>query len=210
RRRNASSERRWRIAVCPISGSFTTPYHIMDNIIHDLKTERQNISEGLPAGYKLIPVSFYIVSLATVFLSLFFYLSKKAYESTETSMRDRQSQAQTQQTGFVSQQNTISAESKKAEGIAKWLEGSRPLQPVTAVVGRSMGKDSTIAELSLDRNPEIPAHTFMQLKIDGGGSQQIENTLSAIYALDYQTYSAQQVKGRNSTDFQATLIYVDR
>jgi len=182
----------------------------MDNIIHDLKTERQNVSEGLPAGYKLVPVAFYIISIATVFLCLFFYLSKKAYESTETVMRERLTQAQSQQSGFVAQQNAISEESKKAEGIAKWLEGSRPLQPVTVAVGRSMGKDSTVAELSLDRNPEIPAHTFMQLKIDGGGSQQLEHTLSAINALDYQTYSAQQVKGRNSTDFQATLIYTDR
>jgi hypothetical protein len=73
-----------------------------------------------------------------------------------------------------------------------------------------MGKDSTVAELSLDRNPEIPAHTFLQLKIDGGGSEQIEHTLDSIYALSYQTYSAQQVKGRNSTDFQATLIHTDK
>lgn len=182
----------------------------MENIIHDLKTERQNVSEGLPAGYKIVPIAFYMVSVLAVLLSLFFFLSKKAYESTEATMRDRASQAQTQQTGFHAQQTAISTESKKAEGIAQWLEGSRPLQPVTVVVGRSMGKDSTIAELSLDRNPEIPAHTFMQLKIDGGGSQQIETTLNAIYGLDYQTYSAQQVKGRNSTDFQATLIYSDR
>src|SRR6056297_2471616 len=167
----------------------------MDNLIHDLKTERQNISEGLPSAYKLVPVTFYVVSVATVFLSLFFYLSKKAYQSTEDSMRERLTQAQTQQSGFTAQQNAISQESMKAEGIAKWLEGSRPLQPVTVAIGRSMGKDSTVAELSLDRNPEIPAHTLMQLKIDGGGSQQIENTLNAIYALDYQTYSAQQVKG---------------
>ncbi|MEM1441821.1 MAG: hypothetical protein AAGF67_05735 [Verrucomicrobiota bacterium] len=182
----------------------------MDNIIHDLKTERQNVSEGLPAAYKLVPVAFYIVSVATVILSLFFYLSKKAYESTETVMRDRATQAQTQQTSFVAQSNSITSESKKAEGIAQWLEGSRSLQPVTVVVARSMGKDSTIAELSLDRNPEIPAHTFMQLKIDGGGSQQIENTINEIKALNYLPYSAQQVKGRNSTDFQATLIYSDR
>lgn len=182
----------------------------MDDIIHDLKTERQNVSEGLPAGYKLIPVTFYFVSVATIFLSLFFYLSKKAYEATELSMRERGDIAQSQQSSYVAQQNALTSEAKSAEGIAKWLEGSRGLQPVTVAIGRSMGKDSTIAELSLDRNPEIPAHTFLQLKIDGGGSQQIENTLNSIYALDFQTYSAQQVKGRNSTDFQATLIYTDR
>lgn len=182
----------------------------MHDVIHDLKIERQNVSSGLPAGYKLIPVAFYIVSIAAVFLSLYFSLSKKSYEATNLLMRNRIEEAQSQRDALVANQETIVAEAKKAEVLAKWLEGSRPLQPVTVAVGRSMGKDSTVAELALNRNPEIPAHTFMQLKIDGGGTEQIEHTLDSIYALHYQTYSAQQVKGRNSTDFQATLIHSDK
>lgn len=181
----------------------------MHDIIHDLKTERQNVSAGLPSGYKLVPVAFYLVAVASVFLSLYFYLSKKAYEATESEMRDRISAAKTDEATTLSKQQTIVDEAKRAESFAKWLEGARPLQPVTVAVGRSMGKDSTVAELSLTRNPEIPAHTFMQLKIDGGGTTQIESTLDSIYALNYQTYSAQQVKGENSTDFQAILIHKD-
>jgi hypothetical protein len=46
----------------------------MHDVIHDLKTERQNVSAGLPAGYKLIPAAFYVVAVAAVFLSLYFYL----------------------------------------------------------------------------------------------------------------------------------------
>ncbi len=179
----------------------------MHDIIHDLKTERQNVSAGLPSGYKLVPVSFYLVSTASIFLSLYFYLSKKAYEATEAEMRIRISDAKTNEATILANQQSIVDEAKKAETFAKWLDGARPLQPVTVAVGRSMGKDSTVAELSLTRNPEIPAHTFLQLKIDGGGTTQIETTLDSIYALNYQTYSAQQVKGDNSTDFQAILIH---
>jgi hypothetical protein len=179
----------------------------MHEVIHDLKTERQNVSAGLPSGYKFIPVAFYVATTASIFLSLYFYLSKKAYESAESDLRLRAGNAKSEETQLLSNQQAIVDEAKRAEVFAKWLEGSRPLQPVTVVIGRSMGKDSTVAGLSLNRNPEIPAHTFLQLKIDGGGSEQIETTLDSIYALDYQTYSAQQVKGRNSTDFQATLIH---
>lgn len=182
----------------------------MQTIIHDLKTERQNVSAGLPQSYKFIPVAFYLISTASIFLSLYFYLSKKAYEATNAVMQARIGEAETREASQMASQEDIVVESKKAEQYAKWLEGSRPLQPVTAAVGRSMGKDSTVAELSLNRNPEIPAHTFIQLKIDGGGSEQIESTLDAIYALNYQTYSAQQVKGRNTTDFQGTLIHSDK
>jgi len=179
----------------------------MSEVIHDLKTERQNVSAGLPAGYKFVPIAFYIVSAASLLLSLYFSLSKKAYEASEADLRFRASNAKTEEMKLLTNQQSLVDEAKRAEVFAKWLEGSRPLQPVTVVIARSMGKDSTIAGLSLNRNPEIPAHTFMQLKIDGGGSEQIETTLDSIYALDYQTYSAQQVKGRNSTDFQATLIH---
>ncbi len=179
----------------------------MDDLIHDLKTERQNVSGGLPTGYKLVPIAFYLSATASLFLSLFFYLSKKAYETTEAEMRARFSRAKGEETSLLTNQQSIVDEAKRAEVLAKWLEGSPPLQPVAVAVGRSMGKDSTVAELSLNRNPEIPAHTFLQLKIDGGGSGQIETTLDSIYALSYETYSAQQVKGVNSTDFQATLIH---
>jgi len=182
----------------------------MDNVIHDIKTERSNVSGGLPQAYRIVPVSFYIAAVASLMLSGYFFLSKRAYENREAQMSAMLSDAQNQKNQLLSRQQTVVDESRRSEGFAKWLEGSHALQPVVAAIGRSMGKNSTIAELSLDRNPEIPAHTFMQLKIDGGGSQQIETTLSEIYALDYQTYSAQQVKGRNSTDFQATLIYNDK
>jgi hypothetical protein len=179
----------------------------MENLIHDIKTERQNVSEGLPGAFRAVPIAFYFVTAASILLTLYFFLSKAAYQSREAEMAHRLSESQTEIAGYNSKQESIVSESRRAEGFAKWLEGSHPLQPVVAAIGRSMGKDSTIAELSLDRDPELPAHTFMQLKIDGGGSQQVESTLNEIYALDYLTYSAQQVKGRNSTDFQATLIY---
>lgn len=182
----------------------------MENVIHDLKTERQNISAGLPGAFKLVPVLFYLVAAASLVLSGFFLLSKKRYEATQAEMQFRLSQANAEKGEYLSRQQTVVAESKRAEGIAKWLEGCHPLQPVTVAIGRSMGKDTTVAELNLNRNPEIPAHTFLQLKIDGGGSEQIEDTLTSINALNYQTYSAQQVKGRNSTDFQATLIYAGK
>ncbi len=179
----------------------------MNYLIHDIKSERQNVSGGLPAGYKLIPVLFYLVSAGSIVLSAYFYLSKKAYETAESDYRNRISQAQSEEGSLQAKQKTIVTESKKAEVVAKWLEGSRPLQPVTVVIGRSINKDSTIAELSLERNPDIPAHTFMQFKVDGAGAGQIESSLDSIYALGYETYSAQQVKGEKSTDFQATLIH---
>lgn len=182
----------------------------MENVIHDLKTPRKGVSGGLPAAYKLIPITLYLGVVLSLVLSVVFYLSIRAYKNDKITWETRFNSATSEQTKFNNSYKAIVDITKKAEGLSLWLEGARPLQPVTTAIGRSMGPDSTIAELALNRNPEIPAHTFMQLKIDGGGTNQIESTLESINGLNYQTYSAQQVKARKSVDFQATLIFVDR
>jgi hypothetical protein len=182
----------------------------MDYLIHDLKTPRQGVSGGLPGSYKVIPIAFYLGVVLSLFLSLFFFLSVRAYKTSKIQYEVRLGQAKSRDSKFQASHTEILAMSEKAEGIAKWLEGARPLQPVTAAIGRSMTTDSTIAELNFERNPEIPAHTFMNLKINGGGTDQIESTLASINALNYLTYSANQVKAKNATDFQATLIYAEK
>ena len=182
----------------------------MDYVIHDLKTQRQGVSGGLPGIYRMIPIAFYAGLLLSILLSLYFYLSIRAYKEAKIKWENKASEAKMAENRFLASHAEIVEITQKAEGLAVWLEGARPLQPVTTAIGRSMKTDSTIAELSFDRNPEIPAHTFMQLKINGGGTDQIETTLTSINELDYQTYSAQQVKARNATDFQATLIYAER
>ncbi len=182
----------------------------MELVIHDLKNDKSNVSGGLAGVYKIVPVAFYLGGVLSILLSLYFYFSFKAYKSAELSMNSKRAAAQSELTRITAQEARIVATAERATGLAEWLEGARPLQPVTVAVARSMEKESTVAELSLIRNPEIPANTFMELKINGGGSQQIETTLNSIYGLNYQAYSAQQVKGKNALDFQATLIYNDK
>ncbi len=182
----------------------------MENVIHDLKTERPNISGGLPTVFKIVPIAFYISVLLSGILCLVFFMTFRSQKASEEIWRGRLEAAKSEQATIIDKQTQVVSTAQKAEGIAKWLEGSRPIQPVSVAIGRSMTKNSTIAELTLDRNPEIPAHTFMNLKINGGGSEQIETTLDSITSLNFQTYSANQVRGKNAIDFQATLIWNDK
>lgn len=182
----------------------------MDNIIHDLKTERPNISGGLPSFYKIIPVAFYLAVVLSSVLCLFFFMNFRHQTASQEIWQGRLNAANTEKAGLIEKQTEVVGTAQKAGGLAEWLEGSRPIQPVTVAIGRSMTKNSTIAELTLDRNPELPAHTNMQLKINGGGSEQIETTLDSITALNFQTYSANQTRGQNAIDFQATLIWNDK
>ena len=183
----------------------------MATIIHDLKTERPNVSGGLPTFYKIIPIAFILSIVLSSVLCLFFFLNFRTQKASEQLWQVRLDDAKTERASVIKQQTEIVSVSQKAEGIAEWLEGSRPIQPVAVAIARSMTKNSSIAELKLDRNPEIPAQTLLQLKINGNnGGEQIVTTLDSITALNFQTYSANHLRGRNALDFQATLIWNDK
>ena len=175
--------------------------------IHDLKTDRANFSGGLPGIYKLVPIGFYVSAVIGLSLGVFFFLSERAYRSSEEDWAEKTALANSIQNEFIEKQTRLSREADEAGLMADWLEGSRPVQPIGITIARSMEGNASISELSLERNPQIPAHLFLTVKINGGGSQQIEGTLDALSAINYHAYSAQQVKGTEAVDFQATLIW---
>ena len=179
----------------------------MDFIVQDLKTDRPNISGGLPSVYRLIPLAFYAAIILGILLNFLFFNSFRAYQRAEKSWQNEIAESQSDQEAILSKQNQVNEETRASERIADWVEGSRPVQPISATITRSMSANATIAELDMQRNPQMPAHLFMTLKINNAGSEQLESTLDALGAIDYQTYSAQQVKADNAFDFQATLIW---
>lgn len=176
-------------------------------IVHDLKTDRAGISGGLPSAYRLVPIAFYVCLVAALALNVIFYLSFRSHKAAEQRWSLVMTESQLQQTDLIGQQKTLLSEARRAEEIANWVEGARAVQPITVSVARSMGADATIASLNLTRNPEMPAHLFMSLKLNGTDASQLESTLDAITGLNYQTYSAQQTKGEDAVDFDATLIW---
>ncbi|MCB1085556.1 MAG: hypothetical protein KDM63_00800 [Verrucomicrobiae bacterium] len=181
----------------------------MSFIVQDIKTDRPNISGGLPSIYRLVPIGFYAGTVLAILLNLYYFSSLRSHQRSEKIWQNETAEANAQRDGILQKQVHVTEEAQAAERIADWVEGSRPVQPIAATVARSMQANATIAELSMDRNPQMPAHLFMALKINNpsSGSEQLETTLDSLAAIDYQTYSAQQVQASNALDFQATLIW---
>lgn len=179
----------------------------MHFIVQDIKTDRPNISGGLPSIYRLVPIGFYATTVVAILFNLYLYTSYRAYQQEEKSWQLEIADAKSQQDSITAKQAQVVSEAQSAEHIANWVEGSRAVQPIGSTISRSMQANATIAELNLDRNPQMPAHLFLSLKINNAGTEQLESTLDALAAIDYQTYSAQQVKAENALDFQATLIW---
>ena len=181
----------------------------MDYLVHDLKTDRPNISGGLPPIFRLVPVAFYASAALALTMNAFYFISFRTNQQLEERWQKEVTDAQMEQTNIVQQQTALGEQTIAAGRIADWIEGARPVQPISATVVRSMEAKSTIAEFDLTRNPQMPKHLFMTLNVNHAGSEQIEATLDALEAIEYQTYSARQAKAENAVDFKAQLIWHD-
>lgn len=179
----------------------------MEYVVHDLKSDRPNISGGLPGAYKLVPLAFYGGTILAILMNVFYFVSFRNHQQSEKSWQKEISRAQMEQTNLIQQQNALGEQAIAAGRIADWLEGARPVQPISVAVSRSMDAKATIAEFSLDRNPQMPAHLVMELKVNHAGSEQIETTREALTAIDYHIFSAQQVKADNAIDFKTKLMW---
>ena len=179
----------------------------MDFVIHDLKADRPNISGGLPGVYRLVPVAFYAGAVLALLMNAFYFVSFRNHQQSERRWQKEVTDAQMEQTNIVHQQSALSAQAIAAGRIADWLDGARPVQPIATAVVRSMEAKATIADLTLDRNPRMPSHLVMDLKVNHAGTEQIEATLQSLAAIDYKNFYTNQALGENAIDFKATLIW---
>lgn len=176
-------------------------------ICHDLKTERREVSQGLPPYMRLVPIAFYVSMVGCALLSVWFYLGYKGAKSqSETaSLEATQFESQAGQVGR--ERDELEKLNLRAGSTADWVEGAHGLQPLAVVVGRSVGDKATISELNMTRNSEIPAQILFTLKMDGVSSSVMDSTLDGVRALNFKAYSAEQTKKGDSLDYNATLVY---
>ncbi|MEO0415672.1 MAG: hypothetical protein AAF226_12050, partial [Verrucomicrobiota bacterium] len=90
----------------------------MQTNFHDLKTERPNVSDGLPGYYRIVPIAFYVSLLAALALSLFFSLSIKRLKAEKDEHDQLLSSAKAEELQLVGKQRQIMDQTQKAEGLA--------------------------------------------------------------------------------------------
>ena len=155
-----------------------------------------------------VPILFVLAVLGAIGLNTLFFFQLAASEKAKTEWTEKTADESAQQGKISTKINGVKAESKRAEDVRSWVEGSRQLQPLAVAIARSIGVKSSINELSLFRDVANPNQVRIGLKFDNGGSKQLDETLQAINAMGYRSYSAQQTAGKGGTlDYQATLIW---
>lgn len=183
-------------------------------ISHDLKTERPNVGQPLPMALRILPVAFYLATVASIVLTSFFYLRLRA----ATTAKEEWQATEKQQTKLVGDLDTVmssvTAEVKRAEEVVAWVDGTREIQKLCLSVTRSMAPESTIAELTIDRQADNPAQIKIGLKLNGGGTRglqtdQVDRTIKALVDENhYRSYSAEQNQDKTGAlHYSATLIH---
>ena len=178
-----------------------------EKLLHDLKTERQDLTKPLPKILIIVPILFFISLIGAIFLNILFFLKIKEAEALSSDWQQRAESEvfQKKQTGMTI--DLIKKEEQKGQEIHKWVEGSMQMQPLALSVSRSMGPKSSIEELSLYKDKNNPNQILIQLSFINGGQKQLDDTLSAINTVGYRAYSANQSSEQGGkVNYQATLI----
>lgn len=188
----------------------------MDNstrrLCHDLKTERPDIGRPLPGVLRLLPLGFYATTLATISLTaLLAWQTGRAREARDAS-RAEEAAAKTQSAAIDAELASITAETKKAEEVKKWVAGSEPVQDVAVSILRSMRPTSAVGDLSLMRDKDDPRKLSFNLVIGAGGPGQLDETMTRLAGdFGYRPYFASQKQERaGEIAYSATLIKQER
>jgi cell division protein FtsB len=177
--------------------------------IDDFKTERKDIAPPLPGYLRLVPICFYLSVVAAILLNALFAVQwNQAKQAKEASLRQNR-ELQSELDGIKQQRQQLETEAKKATDLANWVEGSRPLQPLIVDIARSMGQDSSIVEMRLDRSPDNASQIQLSLRLQTVNPRQLDQTIQTITNARFRAYSPQQSMERGEVEYKATLFWQD-
>jgi hypothetical protein len=180
---------------------------ISANEIDDLKTDRKDIMPPLPMVFRLVPILFYsAIAFSLIVGSVAFWNSRVA-----TQRRDAIQQQIAGINADIAKTKASRAELevkiREATDLEAWVLASMPLQPLVVGIIRSMAPNSSIVELSLERDPETPSQLKLGLRLNTDSDKQLEQTLAKIEKMHYREFSPTQTRVRGDLDYRASLLW---
>ncbi len=178
--------------------------------IDDFKTERKDLLPPLPMIFRLVPLLFYLsIIFFAVVGSVGVWHSRVAEERRLSLLGETASlQAEIEQTKAA--RVALDDQALEAMDLENWVLGSMPLQPLVVEIVRSMGENSFIDNLSLERDPETPSQLKLALTLRTDSDAQLDATLNAIRKLNYIDLSPTQTMVQGNLEYRATLLRDDR
>ena len=176
-------------------------------LCHDFKTPRTDTSRRLPNSFRFVPFAFYLALVAGTY---FITMDILAYRSAgESKVKFEKIKAQHEEEKAKNDQisSTLTTETGRANEVAKWVEGTRAMQPIAVRISRSISGETRLSELILERNEQLPNQLVLSMKLVGGSVQQVQAVQTNIEQLNYRAYSPQQSVKDGIVDYRSNLVW---
>ena len=158
------------------------------NIMHDLKSDRPDLSPPLPVVMMLLPVLFYLSAVGSVGFGALCLMKIKQAQSDEQREVDSEQTASRTKTTLVAEQKVIDETHAKAREVETWMKSTQPLMEIVTAVVNSVKTGNTLSSLRLSRSQDKPDHVDMRVEINSGGTIQQQETVQALMKSNYQTF----------------------
>ncbi|TDU64337.1 hypothetical protein EI77_04225 [Prosthecobacter fusiformis] len=175
-------------------------------ICHDFKTPRNDTSKRLPNSFKLVPAFFYVALIGGAYFMTMDYMAYKRAQQDKTASELVKKQHESVTRAQMEEKAYLDGETAKAEGVAKWVEGARNLQPISVAIARAMPPEVRLSDLSIERSDQVPSNLSLAVRINGGSANEVALIESSISRLNYRSYSPQQSKTGEVVEYRSTLV----
>lgn len=175
--------------------------------IDDFKAERKGIIAPLPIILRLVPILFYGALLFLVVVGSVALI----HRSVATSRRDEVLKAVQILKDQIEQhkrdRSVLESKIREATELESWVLASMPLQPLVVNIIRSMGPQSSIVDLVIERDAETPSQLRMNLRMNTDSDEQLERSLQVVREMHYREFSPTQTRVRGDLDYRASLLW---
>lgn len=180
---------------------------ITANEIDDLKTDRKDIMPPLPMVFRLVPILFYsAIAFSLIVGSVAFWNSRVATQRRDA-IRQQIATINADIGKTKASRAELEVKIREATNLEAWVLSSMPLQPLVVGIIRSMASNSSIVELSLERDAETPSQLKLGLRLNTESDKQLEDTLAKIEEMHYREFSPTQTRVRGDLDYRASLLW---
>ena len=179
-------------------------------LCHDFKTPRTDMSRRLPPSMRMVPVMFYLVILATGYFVFKDVTDLNQAERDLVAAKLEKDDAIAKKAKLDGDKIQMVNERFRAEAVAKWIEGTRVLQPISVAIARAMPPETNITELSLERSPDLPAQVSLLVRMVNGTIAEVAKIDSSLSHLRYRSHSPQQAKQGDQIEYRSMLVWQDQ
>ena len=175
--------------------------------IDDFKTDRKDIAPPLPMIMRLVPILFYLSILFLAVVGSVASLHAKLASDQRNAVLARVEDLKAQIEQAKKDRTALESEIVEATDMEAWVLASMPLQPLVVDIIRSMGPQSEIVELSIERDAETPSQLRLNLKLNTDSDKQLDQTLAVIGSRKYREFNPTQTRAQGNLDYRASLLW---